>query len=83
VEHVACVFTVEEEPRKKPAVVTTVYIQFLAALILRPSRWRQHIHPKRQLTFNGLQGISLDIALFINLINFIPHRVLQSLWHLT
>jgi hypothetical protein len=30
---------------------------FFAWLILRPSKWRRHIPPKRQLTSNGLQGV--------------------------
>jgi hypothetical protein len=30
---------------------------FLAWLILQPWRWRWHIPPKHQLTFNGLHGV--------------------------
>jgi hypothetical protein len=30
---------------------------FLAWLILRPWRWRRHVLPKRQSTFNGLHGV--------------------------
>jgi hypothetical protein len=38
---------------------------FLAWLILRPWRWRQHVPSKRRLTFNGLHGvISQKIELF-------------------
>jgi hypothetical protein len=36
-------------------------------LIIQPWRWRRHIPPKRQLTFNGLQNvISQKIELFTN-----------------
>jgi hypothetical protein len=36
------------------------------AWLIRAWRWRQHVHPKVQLTFNGLHGvISQKIELFI------------------
>jgi hypothetical protein len=51
----------ENKPRKKPAwkqVAST------------PWRWRRYVPPKRQLTFNWLQGvISQTIVLFVSALN--------------
>jgi hypothetical protein len=38
-------------------LLATYFHDFLAWLIFRPWRWRQHVHPKRWLTFNELHGV--------------------------
>jgi hypothetical protein len=51
---------------------TELYLPFaslwiLAGIILHPWRWRRHVPPKLQLTFNGLHGvISQKIRTFHN-----------------
>jgi uncharacterized membrane protein YjgN (DUF898 family) len=43
-----------------PAVGSAFHLlsrRFLVWLILRSWRWRRHVSPKRQLTFNGFHGV--------------------------
>jgi hypothetical protein len=58
-EHVVSIFRVEGLAELETRVKTGGNVLsrcFLARLILRPSRWKRYVPPKRRLTFNGLQG---------------------------
>jgi hypothetical protein len=69
-----------------------LWSRLLARLILRSWRWRRHVPPKFQLTFNGLHGaISQKIVPYTNFIHYNlihnvihrsnPNKYAYILWH--
>jgi hypothetical protein len=54
-----------EEKNFKICFILGSSASFISWHILRPYRWKRHVHPKRRLNFNGLHGvISQKIGIF-------------------